>query len=74
MVPGSAVGLKKRKSSGGYADYGRHQSAPATPTPHGLIKEESSEEVRKASKEHAGPLNQSDSDSEYGFDSQWTPR
>merc|ERR1719391_1860501 len=29
-VPGSAVGLKKRKSSKRYADYGRHQSAPVT--------------------------------------------
>ena len=56
-----------------YADYGRHQSAPVTPTPpHGLIKEESTEEVRKASAD--GGLNHSDSDSEYGFDSQWTPR
>jgi len=66
-VPGSAVGLKKRKSSKRYTDYGRHQSAPVTPTG---IKEESSEEVRRAGRNNP---HQSDSDSEYGFDSQWAP-
>ena len=32
------MGLKKRKSSKkGYTEYGRHASAPSTPTPHGQV-------------------------------------
>ena len=36
--PGPSMGLKKRKSSKkGYTEYGRHASAPSTPTPHGQV-------------------------------------
>lgn len=74
--PGPSMGLKKRKSSKkGYTEYGRHASAPSTPTPHGQIKEESTEEVRKASLAGSSGGHQqqaeSDSDSEFGFGSQW---
>ena len=32
------MGLKKRKpSKKGYTEYGRHASAPSTPTPHGQV-------------------------------------